>query len=274
MSEFSDSAFFGPYRLVRTLEESRFGERYLALHVRRQSSHVVHRFGVCRDRAERRRYVDAFERLAALHHPHILRLEQFSFGSAGRPWAVTPYTGSHDGLLTLGQLLDLKGGRLGEFEVKRVLEQLLCAAAHAHSCGARHGELSLDEVVVDRSGRVLVEHYGLRAQLRRAGDDPATLASDETRAILAIGYRALTGLAIADGFVRPARVIRGLGRRWDALFEWGLDAGGGFETPAEAIEAADALRRSAPADAGTVQVVLRRIRRPVEQRGRTFGGGA
>ncbi|MCB9846631.1 MAG: protein kinase family protein [Phycisphaeraceae bacterium] len=265
MTHAGSREFFGPYQLVRPLEPSSVAERWLALHVRWQSSHVVHRLDACRDRGERRRMVSAFETVAALNHPHILRVEQFSFGARGCGWLVTPYTGSPAGLLTLAGLVELKGGRLGEFESQRMLEQLLDASACAHEAGHANGRLDPGGVLVDRSGSVLIEHYGLAPLLLRDPPRFDDLAGDELRSIASIGYRALTGLTASEPLIRPSRVLKRLERGWDEWFETALDSSGGFGSIRDAIEALPTnprgQLRARAAERGSVRVVLRRLRR-------------
>ncbi len=262
MHKHAQAAFFGPYRLIRPLAPGTLGERSLALHVRRQTSHVVHRFRVCRDRVERRRFTSALDALTRLGHPHLLRVEQFSFGAAGRPHAVTPYTGSHDGLLTLRLLLDQKGGRLSEFEAFRLLEHLLDASAYAHAQGLRHGAIDASEILIDRSGCVLIEHYGL-ARAIRADEDGPSVHNDEVLSILRLGYEALTGIAPQSPMVRPTRLVRLADREWDSFFEACLDG-------AEPLEPSTVLamlpgRQHRGEDEGErlgpVRVALRRLTR-------------
>ncbi len=262
MHKHAQAAFFGPYRLIRPLAPSTLGERFLALHVRRQTSHVVHRFQVCRDRVERRRFTSALEALTRLDHPHLLRVEQFSFGALGRPHAVTPYTGSHDGLLTLRTLLDQKGGRLSEFEALRLLEHLLDASAYAHDHGLYHGALDPDEVLIDRSGCVLIEHYGLSRAIYADADDEGS-RNDEILSILRLGYEALTGVVPQSPMVRPTRLVRLADRDWDAFFEACLDGAEPLE-PARVAAMLPGRQRRSDGDTdrlGPVRVALRRLTR-------------
>lgn len=253
------SAFFGPYRLIRPLTGGSLAERWLALHVRRQTSHVVHRFGVCEDRIERRRYTQALETLSRLDHPHLLGIQQFSFGASGRAFAVTAYPGSHDGLLTLSQLLDQKGGRLGEREGERLLEHLLEASSYAQEMGLCHGALGAHEVLVDRGGRVLIEHYGL-ARAIRGGIASESARSEEALSIVRLGYEALTGVRAAVPMVRPSRLARLADRGWDSFFSACLE-GAGVGTSSGIL---DMLRRRESEDdgerLGAVRVALRRLR--------------
>lgn len=232
----------------------------MALHVRQQTSHVVYRFPPCRDRAESRRYLGAFERLSAVKHPHILAVEQFSFGAAARGWLVTPYPGNQDGLLTLRRLTDLKGGQLGVFEAERAMVHLLEAVGHAQESGLLHGPMRAEEVLVDRYGSLLVECYGLR--LAVSGLEPGPdIRRDEIRAVAGIGYSLLTGLEAGESLIVPSRVLKRLERAWDEWFATALDAGGGFATAREAIEALPGRRKEAlEPSPSKVRVVMNRFK--------------
>lgn len=264
MSQQSDRAYFGPYMLVRPLGRHRLADRFLALHVRRQSSHIVYRFEPCRDRAERRRFLSAFETLGSLRQAHLLAVEQFSFGSQARGWMVSPYPGNQDGLVTLRALLDLKGGRMGPFEAERAMTQLLEAAAFAQDRGLAHGAISSGDVLVDRHGSLLIEAYGLERML--AGDDAGE--DDEVRletdSIVRLGYECLTGLEAGDAPLPPSRAVRRLEKRWDAWFERAFDPIGGFESAGQALAALQTIDQPSEAAVGAsrspVKVMLDRIR--------------
>ena len=262
MSTAEFPAFFGPYRVIRALAPSALAHRWLALHVRRQTSHVVHRFGVCGDRVERRRFTTAFEQLATVEHPHLLRVEHFSFGSKGRPLVVTPYTGSHDGLLTLRQLLDQKRGRLSEFEAERLIEHLLDAGAYALEHGLSHGTIQADDILIDRSGCLFVEHYGLRRALD--GETPAaSVDADEIDSIVRLGYECLTGVTPATPLVRPSRLVRLSDRTWDAFFGSCFGVAG-VHTLADVMDRLPSQAKAPSEDTeplGAVRVALRKLRR-------------
>lgn len=78
MGQLDELQYFGPYRLVRRLADSTMAERWLALHERALSSHVVHRFQPCPDKASQRRVMGAIEQGLALSGPHLLPIELFS----------------------------------------------------------------------------------------------------------------------------------------------------------------------------------------------------
>ncbi|MBX3363987.1 MAG: hypothetical protein KF866_04410 [Phycisphaeraceae bacterium] len=270
MSELRAGQYFGPYRLARPLVSHELAERWLALHVRQQSSHVVYRFAPFADRAESRRFLRAFEKLSEVKSEHLLPAEQVSFDSAFRGWLVTPYTGNQEGLLTLSRLLDLKGGQMGAFEAERAISQVLDAVGNAQSHGLFHGPVKADEILVDRHGALHIDLYGVRRAIRGQGEG-VDLARDEIRGVAVLGYTLLTGLEPGPSLIAPSRVARRLDRAWDDWFEEALDPSGGFVTAAQAREALPTSRRtserqSLPTTANPVRVVLNRFRSSANRR--------
>jgi serine/threonine protein kinase len=254
----------GPYRLVRQLQPGGLGERWLALNESDQSDHVAYRFRLTQDRPEGRRFVSAIEALSPLSHPHLLPIEQISLGIGGGGWIVTPYTGSHDGLVTMGSLAKDKGGRMTPPETERALLQLLEAVEYAHGEGHHHGVLSADEILVDRRGSVAIELYGLRRRLSPGALRPAAeVARDEVRSIVGIGYWLLTALAAEEPRIQAGRLIPRLDPRWDEWFDEGLDAAAGFATASEALAALPCMRREIEGREriSPVRTVLGRFRR-------------
>lgn len=263
MSQTSESLYFGPYRLVRRLAESAIAERWLALHERKLSSHVVHRFPACPDKSSQRRVLQAIEQGLPLIGPHLLPIELYSISIAQRPCAVTPYTGNHEGLVNLGTLLEAKKGRMAPPEAERAMRHMLDASRFAAQHGLVHGPILPEDVMVDRHGSCAIEFYGLKRRLDpTAGGASAELRRDEIRSIIELGYHMVTGLAPDEPRIAPSRLVKRLDRSWDDLFEEGLSATGGFATAAEAIEAlpSSSRDRERQAQSGTVRVVLNRFR--------------
>lgn len=231
---------FGAFTLTRKLKPGVFGERYLALHTRALTSHTVALMGgdasglPMAEYVEPARFLEVMDRAATLNHPHILKIEHYDVDSSGRPYCVTPYTGDRDGLLTLGLLLRQKGGIMSLPETKRAAEQLLGAMAYAHNAGCPHGPLGIDDVLVDRSGSIKLELYGVVRMLGHPENDAAEQQRREVASAMAIIYQLLTGLRYEEPLIRPGRVIAGLHRSWDDLFATGLGEPG-FASGAHAL---------------------------------------
>lgn len=230
MTEQIERRQFGPYRFVRPLEPSDLATRWLALHVRAQTSHLIHEFEPGMDRPERRRLLNALDALSTLSHPHLLQIERYALSQSGGVCVVTPYPGHQDGLLTLDRLLEAKGGRMSPYEAERAVLQILDAAAFAHRLGYCHGLLRVEEVLIDRHGSVAIEHYGLRRRLAGLDGSNQELIRDEVRCAVEIAYRLVTGLEPDEPHIRAARLVKRLPRAWDDWFETGLDASGGFDS--------------------------------------------
>lgn len=255
----------GPYLFVREIEPGRLADRWLAVHERDDTTFVVHRFRVSRDRLEQRRFVTAVESLADLDHPHLLPIVEYSLGSAvaGNAWIVTPFTGNQDGLITLDRLVREKGGRMAPIEVERSMIQLLDAVESAHAGKRRHGPIAIDEILVDRRGSLQVELYGLSRMLGRAESNgsAAEAARDEVRSVVELGYQLLTGLPADEPRIVADRLVPRLPRHVVEWLEAGLDPVSGFSSATEALEA---LRQADEEVFGLrpspVRVVLGRVR--------------
>jgi len=252
---------FGPYRMVRELDHGPLGERWLSVHEVELTSHVVHRFPPRTDKSGQRRFLSAVESVRGIEHPHIASIEMYAVCPTGRGCVVTPYTGNQDGLVTLDSLLAAKGGRMTPVEAERAVTHLLEAMDFAHGRGVVHGPLVGGEIVVDRHGRVAVELYGLaRALSGQPGN--SEVIRDEVRSAVEIAYRLLTGLAAEEPRIAAGKLVKKLDPAWDTWLERGLEAAGGFDTAAEALEQLpSALETELEAGPGPVRLVLRRIRR-------------
>jgi serine/threonine protein kinase len=262
MSSRIERLHIGPYRLVRQLESGARADRWLAFNEQDQTAHVAYRFPIGSDKVEQRRFLAAVEALSKLSHPHLLPVEQFTLAVGGGAWIVAPYTGSHDGLVTLSSLVRDKGGQLSPAEAERALMQLFEAMEHAHASGFQHGPLSTEEIVVDRRGSLAVEMYGLRRRLdARSGRVAAEVIRDEVRSAVEIGYFLLTGLPAEEPRIRAGRLVARLDHRWDEWFDVGLDPLGGFETAEEAAATLPGVRREVEFRVSPVRTVIGRFAR-------------
>jgi len=249
---------------MRQLQPGGLAERWLAFNEADQSDHVAHRFKLGGDKAEQRRFVAAVETISDLSHPHLLPIEQLCLNVGGGGWIVTPFTGSHDGLVSLASLVRDKGGRMTLPETERSLLQILEGVEYAHAQGHHHGVLDPTEVMVDRRGSLSIELYGLRRRLGGLSQRPAgEMARDEVRSIVEIGYWLLTGLSAEEPRIQAGRLIPKLDHRWDEWFNEGLDAAAGFNSAIEALAALPNMRREVEnrERVSPVRTVLGRFRR-------------
>lgn len=257
MSSQSERVRFGPFRLVRELSPSPMGRRWLALRESDQSSHAVYRFESLPDRVWRRRHMRAMQSLAELRHPHLLTVEVCAFAVGDEPWVVTPYTGNHDCIVTLADVLAAKGESLSAAEAERAVLQVLEGVSYSHSVGKGNGPLSMEQLLVDRHGSVLIELYGVSRALRGLDGINSELIRDEVRSVVEIAYRLVTGLAADEPRIPAGRLVKKLPRAFDEWLEEGLNPGGGFQTAAEAI--AKLPHRRPEPEAGRVRTVLGKI---------------
>ena len=250
----------GPYRLLRPLLPSAIAERWVGLHEREQTTYVLHLFDVCHDRADERRFISAMEQLTTLDQAHILPVNHFSILPGGQPWAVTPYLGSQVGLVTLDSLRIEKGGVMPAVEVERVMSQLFSASAGANDAGVHHGPITAEQILVDRSGSVSIEMYGVRRRLEGLVDN-GEIARDEVRSLVELAYFLLTGLPAEEPRIPAGRLVRRLPGAWDAWIEEGLSPVGGFESAKFAVSSLPGHEPdSGEAGGRTVKTVIGRVR--------------
>lgn len=209
------------YTLSRPLGGFRLGHRWLAHASPSGEAAVACRIGGTGSDINRRAAREVVGRLGRLEHRHIVRVLATAIDAEGDPWIVTEYTGTHDGLTTLPSLVALKGGRLSPYETRLVIEQLLSAIAYAHERGETHGELSIDDVLVDRRGSVLIELYGVHRRIAAPDMDDDEARRAEVRSLATIACELLTGLPGDEG-LRVRGALRRAGRSWKAWIEKGL----------------------------------------------------
>ncbi|MBX3386812.1 MAG: protein kinase family protein [Phycisphaeraceae bacterium] len=232
--------------MTRPLGASRLGDRFLALHEATHSSHVAHRLTSCTSKVDRARVEAAFQSLSDLRHPHLLRIEALVWDSA-TPWLITPFAGDADGMRTLGRLLRQKGGQMSPLEAGLAVSQLLAAVGHAHSSapGAPvfHGPLSLDEVLVDRHGKIIIENYGFARRLKGLSRGDLESGREEVVRVVEIAYELVTGLRAEEPIIPAIRLAPRLDRAWSAWLDRGLDPSRGFQTAEQALATMPGMER-------------------------------
>jgi hypothetical protein len=242
----ADIGRFGPYRFVRRLESTRTASRYLALHERDLTSHVVYRIPLKASVGVHKRFLGLVQALAELDHPHVQSISQYAIDEKGRGCIVTPHRGHAEGLTTLGSLLSMKGGRMIAVEAHRTMRQMLTAADHAHARSQAHGPVQMDQVLIDRHGKTMLELYGLERRLSGHDETFEVLVRAEVLSIVAIGYRLLTGFRPDVPPVPVTEVLKRLVDKheakcidpaWNEFFAVGMKSYGGYATAAAALDA-------------------------------------
>jgi hypothetical protein len=248
MIDLSDRPSLGPYVLTRELPARRDCERWLALHEVDQTSHLLYRFGVRREKHERRRFLEGVLACQKSTHAHAMRIDQFSFSPDGRPWIVSTYPGDGGGIVNLAQLIRVKGGQLDPGEARRAVLQLLDASNVLAADGQVHGTIDAEHVLVDRHGSLLIELFGLARATSGTTEALHSDLAEQVRSIVAIGYLLVTGLLAEEPMIPPSRLVKGLSPAMDRWLLDGLDPARGYDTPAQAIEAftSDSTREPAP----------------------------
>jgi hypothetical protein len=248
MVELAERCTVGPYLLTKALEPCAFADRFLALHRDDQSSHVAYQFHVRGGSRAQRRLETAIAACADLHHEHLLSVEDAAPGpldDSGGTWAVCPFTGDIDGVRTLGKLLREKSGQMHAFEAERAIVQVLEAMAFAHGGGGAdgrgrvvHGPITMDEILVDRHGCLLIEFYGLGRAVSGQGaanGSEAEAIRDEVRSVVELGYQLVTGLRAEAPMIPAGRLVKKLNPHMDRWLATGLDPSGGFDSAAQAL---------------------------------------
>ncbi len=256
---------FGRFKLVRPLAPAAFAERWLSLHEDAHTSHVVYRFPHLSDKLAQRRFLSAAEHRASLKGSHLLEIQHFSFDAVGRPCLVTPYLGNHDGLVTVRSLAAMKGGRLSPLETERAVVHVLNGLKAAHQAGgSSHGSLTMDDLLVDRHGRVWIELYGLRRAMRGQMDASPELAQDEIRSVVEIAYELITGLPAEEPRINVGRLFKKIDPVWDTWLDRGLSGLGGYTSAEEALAGLPSVEpiNGEPKPAGAVRSLLSKFRWP------------
>jgi hypothetical protein len=230
--------------MIRALEPLLGWERFIALHERDDTDHLIYRHPALPDAAERRRLLAAIAPLAAVRHPHLLEVSVYSLDEQDRLCLITPYTGNQEGLVTLADLVERRNGRLETSEVGRCVEQLLLGLQAAHTAGLGGEPIEPERVQVDRRGSLWIELYGL-PPADRSTRGVSTIV-DEVRAVASMAVWLLTGLRQDIAPERIARIAGRTARPWEPWIEVAIDPMRGFESASEALRALPSRERSEP----------------------------
>lgn len=225
----------GGASIVRELEGHTLARRFLGHDQRRGVDRLVYVFDQ-RGNEQRVQIWQALRLSVGAQRPHVLSIEQAGRERGGLIWASSPYPGNQESIVTLADLRTRRGDRLSAVETERAIEQLLEAASASHKAGIQHGSLREDEILVNPSGSLLVELYGLR---RRAGliESAEEPAQEEIRSIVALAWTLLTGIDADERDVFASSVGRWVNPRWKHWIDRGLDPILGYGSAREAIDA-------------------------------------
>lgn len=248
------------YRVVRELEPGVSARRLLLKHIELHTMHTAH---VPLRESEAEGFGTAAKALLGVRISHIAPVEDLVVQDDGVPAIVTPYYGHALGLVTLEQLGASRGGKLTPQEIEAAGDHILHAMDDAHGGRLYNGPLSARQVLIDRQGRVQLEHFGLGRMLER-GVEGARIATEgelreEVRSVLELLFRCLTGLDPRTIGVSAGQVVSSLDPLLDEWLAKGLRESDGFESAAAARAAMpENLRVVKPRD-GALASAMRRI---------------
>jgi diguanylate cyclase (GGDEF)-like protein len=178
-------ARLGPYEVLGALGSGAMGTVYRAIDGRLQREVAVKLLTADSFRREDawRRFDQEARALAALDHPHIVRVFDLGTSPDGDPFLVLE--------LLEGRTLreHLRDGPLALGEALRLVGQLLGALAVAHDKGIVHRDLKPENLFVTREGNIKVLDFGLAKLLGPLVKDGAALT--EAGVVLGtVGYLA------------------------------------------------------------------------------------
>lgn len=174
-----DTRTLGDYTLIKQVGQGSLGSVFLAEHrfMKKQYILKVLPEELASDRAFVQRFEEDVSSLAALEHPHIVKIHTVSFAQ-GQYFLVTDCVVDEFGETTnLGQYIASRGKRFDEETLFRLLRQVADALDYAHSKKNVHKELvhrnlKLNNILVGK-GRggidLMISDFGLSRIIGTAG---------------------------------------------------------------------------------------------------------
>ncbi|MDX2116078.1 MAG: hypothetical protein SFZ24_10750 [Planctomycetota bacterium] len=232
-------------RVHRRLDAHRVAERWLVERDDTALAGILYAIDRRRVVGERSAVVRAVHRIARLRGAHILPIDRVELDDSDALWLLGPYPGTYDGLFTLSRLLTMKAdGQFSGREAHRAALHMLEGISCAHESGISHGAPRIDEVLVDRCGKIEFELFGIDLALRgECVCDEAARRAD-VRAVAGIVYELVTGAPPGNPVLDASELAGRRARSWEPWFERAIDnAGGGFDDAAAALAALPDARR-------------------------------
>lgn len=189
----------GDYVVQKQIGQGAYGAVYLAHHrfIKRPFALKVLPEEVMQDPAAVKRVEQEVAEIAALDHPHILRIHNVSFVGNSLFLVTDPIIDSFGETMHLERFLQLKGKMLVEEEQLRFLKQIASAIDEAHAKQVVHGSLRPSNVLVAPSGegvkmvlsdfgvsRIVGEGYALASLAALAAKALPPLQSEHNRKFL------------------------------------------------------------------------------------------
>jgi formylglycine-generating enzyme required for sulfatase activity len=179
----------GDYTIVRQLGKGAFGSVYLAEHrfIRRFFALKVLPEEIGADPAFARRFEQEVAAIAALDHPHIVKIHNVSYSEGYYFLVMDPIIDSFQETLHLDRYLQSKGKFLTEEEKEALLRQVAQALDYSHEQGVVHGAMKLSNILVQpkEGGKIhlLLSDFGI-TRLIGEGVGFVRLCSEMAQALL------------------------------------------------------------------------------------------
>ncbi|MBX3389410.1 MAG: hypothetical protein KF691_08140 [Phycisphaeraceae bacterium] len=252
------------YRVVRPLEAGAAADRVLVKRAETLSAHVAHTPGEG-GLLDARDQIEMSSILSSMRVAHIAPIEEVVRDERNRVVIVTPYFGNSSGQVTLETLATSRGTRLGPEEVEAAADHILHAMDDMHGGRVYNGPIAAKQILVDRQGRVQIEHFGWARIAAKGLRDARTAREDEirgeVRSVVEVLFRCLTGLDSRTMGVSPSQVVSSLDPVLDEWFAIGLKEGAGFESAAAARAGLpEHQRQRQPPQGGVLRSIGRLLR--------------
>lgn len=165
----------GNYRLLQRIQRDELGDRFLAVHKQLDRKVEIHVLAanLTNDSARLKSFIDRVGQTSVLDHPnlgHVYDIDQ----TGGRYYLVTEHV---DGKF----LGEMAGDEIDTSSVATWFQQSLIGLEYAHSSGIIHGDLTVDDLVIDDEHGIKVLNLAmtdLRSHFRR---DRAPTPLDDLR---------------------------------------------------------------------------------------------
>ncbi len=160
----------GNYRLTKLLGEGGFASVYLGQHVHITSQHAAIKV-LYLTQVNTQQFRQEAETIAALKHPHIVRLFDFAIEQS-TPFLILDYApnGSLHARHALGEQLPMA-------IVVQYIVQIADALQYAHDKNIIHRDIKPDNVLIDQRGMLLLSDFGI-AVISKTGRTTRSVSRD------------------------------------------------------------------------------------------------
>jgi serine/threonine protein kinase len=162
----SSADALGNYNLLEKVGEGSMGTVYRAAHWMTQEIVAVKVLpaNLARKATFVKRFEQEFRLASKLHHPHVVRVLEYS-GSGPEPYLVMEFI---DGV-SVGERLEKKG-RMSEGEAVNLIVQVSEGLHHAHGLGLLHRDVKPDNILLTRDGVAKLADLGLAKEIDTAAE--------------------------------------------------------------------------------------------------------